>query len=137
MKTKRVRKGAAQRYLNALWHLYSNTETIESISAFCSYHQISKTAGATLKECGYIKKVGGKYVYFKHDAPTIHDAKFILKQLKSRNAIVLQSNKSKDAIKPLPTPAPVQSTVIPNIWFYMAVIAMCTTLVTIALVLLK
>ena len=133
MRTKKVRKDAAQRYLNALWHLYSKSEIITSMQNFSKHHQISTNFGRVLRQHNYLKKVNGQYVYTRFDAPTIHDAKFILKQM-----ILL--NEDVKATQSLPQPVVkkiVKKEKEPNVWMYLAVISMFTTLVTMALMLLR
>jgi len=133
MRTKTVRKDAAQRYLNALWHLYSKSQVITSMRNFCDYHNINHNVGTLLKQYNYIRKIDGQYVYLKHDAPTIHDAKFLLNKI----AVAQADVKVKQSL-----PQPVVKKIVkkekePNVWMYLAVISMFTTLVTMALMLLR
>ena len=133
MKTKERRKDAAQRYLNALWHLYSKSDIITTMNKFCAYHNIDHNAGTILKEYKYVQKIDGQYVYAKYDAPTIHDAKFLLKKIAEARSV----SKAKESL-----PKPMVKKIVkkkkePNVWMYIAVISMFTTLVTMALVLLR
>lgn len=157
MRTKTVRKDAAQRYLNALWHLYSKSEVITSMGNFCDYHNISHNVGTLLKQYNYIKKIDGQYVYAKYDAPTMHDAKFILNKIRilkkeqeaeryntrhgnQLNLKYAQCTEVNPDIKSLPQPVVkqiVKKKKEPNVWMYIAVISMFTTLVTMALMLLR
>jgi hypothetical protein len=79
-----------------------------------------------------VRKQNGLYVYLKPDAPTIHDAKFILKKVRE--------NSHLQPIKSLPQPMVKKRVKIekqPNVWMYIAVISMFTTLITMALLLLR
>ncbi|NBP71151.1 MAG: hypothetical protein EBR30_30750 [Cytophagia bacterium] len=132
MKKTKVIRGAAQRYLNALWHLYSKAEPINNMNDVSIHHKISKSFGKILKENNYVRKQNGLYVYLKPDAPTIHDAKFILKKVRE--------NSHLQPIKSLPQPMVKKRVKIekqPNVWMYIAVISMFTTLITMALLLLR
>lgn len=133
MKKTKVRKNATERYLNALWHLYSKSDIVTSMSNFCNYHNINHNVGTLLKQHKYIEKIDGQYVYAKYDAPTIHDAKFLLKKLSEARFL----SKPKESL-----PQPVVKKIVkkkkePNVWMYIVVISMFTTLVTMALVLLR
>lgn len=138
MKKTKVVRGAAQRYLNALWHLYSKAEPIHNMNDVSSHHKISKNFGKILKENNYVRKQNGFYVYLKPDAPTIYDAKFILKKIKEN----IQMTVINPSLKPKSLPqAEVKKRVKiekqVNVWMYIAVISMFTTLITMALVLLR
>ena len=138
MKKTKVLRGAAQRYLNALWHLYSKAEPIHNMNSVSIHHKISKNFCKILKAHNYVRKENGLYVYLKADAPTIHDAKFILKKCTEQNS--LRGIKSFSKPKSLPQPVVKKRVKIekkPNVWMYIAVISMFTTLVTMALVLLR
>jgi len=138
MKKTKVLRGASQRYLNALWHLYSKAEPIHNMNDVSIHHKISKTFGKILKENNYVRKQNGIYVYLKPDAPTIHDAKFILKKVRENTNLQLMKSFSN----PKSLPQPVVKKIVkkekePNVWMYLAVISMFTTLVTMALMLLR
>jgi hypothetical protein len=132
MKKTKVIRGASQRYLNALWHLYSKAEPIHNMNSVSVHHKISKNFCKILKAHNYVRKENGLYVYLKADAPTIHDAKFILKKCTEQNYL--------RGIKSLPKPEVKKRVKIekqPNVWMYIAVISMFTTLITMALLLLR
>ena len=138
MKKTKVIRGASQRYLNALWHLYSKAEPIHNINSVCVHHKISKNFGKILKAHNYVRKENGLYIYLKADAPTMYDAKFILKKCTEQNS--LRGIKSLSNPKSLPQPVVkkiVKKEKEPNVWMYLAVISMFTTLVTMALMLLR
>lgn len=138
MKKTKVIRGASQRYLNALWHLYSKAEPIHNMNDVSTHHKISKNFNKILKAHNYVRKENGLYIYLKADPPTMYDAKFILKKCTEQNS--LRAMKSFSKPKSLPQPVVKKRVKIekqPNVWMYIAVISMFTTLVTIALVLLR
>lgn len=157
MKKTKVLRGASQRYLNALWHLYSKAEPVHNMNKVSSYFQIASTFGTIATKYNYVKKIDGQYVYAKYDAPTMHDAKFILNKIRilkkeqeaeryntrhgnQLNLKYAQCTEVNPDIKSLPQPVVkkiAKKKKEPNVWMYIAVISMFTTLVTMALVLLR
>lgn len=157
MRTRQIRKGAVHRYLNALKYLHSNVESIYNMAEITRRFNIASTFGRMTREYNYVKKINGVYVYLKPDAPTLQDAHFILikinawkRELAQMNYKAEQGNQLnleyiprtevKHDIKSLPKPVVKKRVKIekqPNVWMYIAVISMFTTLVTIALVLFR
>lgn len=135
MKTKRIRKDAAQRYLNALWHLYSKAEPISNLHKVETHHKISHRFGEVLKKYNYVQKIHGQYVYIPHDAPTIKDAKFILRKMSESQAEYKQTVKPLQPIVRKAPAQPIENKT--NFWKYVAVGSWCITILTVVLYLLK
>lgn len=135
MKTKRISKDAAQRYLNALWHLYSKAEPIYNMNKVSVHHKISKTFALIIKELNYVQKVNGQYFYMRNDAPTLKDAKLILRRIAEKQAHDKQIfNVSQPIVRKAPA-QPVENKT--NVWKYVAVGSWCITILTVVLYLLK
>jgi hypothetical protein len=109
---------------------------------FSIHHKISKNFGLILKELNYVQKVNAQYFYMRNDAPTLKDAKLILRRIADKQAIDKQIlNVSQPIVLKAPAQPVVKKIVKkekePNVWMYLAVISMFTTLVTMALMLLR
>lgn len=130
------------KYHYALLDLCNNKWTGNSVQ-FVAKHKISAGFCVNAKRLGYINE---DFQYIKGHMPTIKDAEIILNHMasitrkykpkKSKPTTVVHEHHQQSL------PQPVVKQIVkkekePNVWMYIAVISMFTTLVTIALVLLR
>lgn len=136
------------KYYYALLDLCNNKWTGNTVQ-FVTKHKISGAFCATAKRLGYINE---DLQYIKGHIPTIKDAEIILNHI-AINTRKYNSQRKYNRQKSKPTtvvhehhqqslPQPVVKKTVkkekePNVWMYIAVISMFTTLVTMALMLLR